>query len=68
MFNMERFSKDKCNGKHLITICCQCKRIKDQRSEKWFKIFYYPPNIDISHAYCLPCVKQLYPEIYEAVA
>jgi len=66
MFDIERFSKGKCDGKHLITSCCNCGKIKDQLSGKWLKIT--PPNdVILSHSYCMPCVKQLYPEIYSDI-
>lgn len=65
-FDMERFTKGKLNGENLVTSCCNCNKIQDPVSGEWLEITP-PKEVMLSHSYCLPCVKQLYPEIYANV-
>ncbi len=65
-FDMERFTKGKMNGKDLIISCCNCAKIQDPKTGEWLEIIP-PKEVILSHSYCIPCVKELYPEIYDNI-
>ena len=54
MFPIERFSKGKCNGKDIITVCAVCGKSHDLMTKEWLSILL-PDEVLLSHSYCPPC-------------
>ncbi len=59
MFPIERFSKGKCNGKDIVTVCAVCEKLYDPMIKEWLSILLPddPDEVSLSHSYCPPCAQ-----------
>lgn len=73
MEKIEKRKKIEGEEEDLVTICSNCKRIRDNQQEEivWMEpekyIYDYLADIDFSHGICSRCIKELYPGYYDRV-